>query len=144
LLEDNEFCKKCAKCCAGTEMILTRSDIIKLERRGYRNFYTKRGGFYKLLNVNGKCVFLGPSNECLVYEDRPAGCRVYPLVYDEERGIVLDEECPLASSVSCVDLVMGVDLVRVVLREIELTYNYRVDWELVEKSITTLLSKCID
>jgi Fe-S-cluster containining protein len=125
-------------------MILTRSDITRLEKRGYKGFYTKRGGFYRLININGKCVFLEPSNECLVYEDRPAGCRGYPLVYDEERGVVLDEECPLASSVSCVDLVRGVDLVRVVLREIELTYNYTVNWGLVEKSITTLLSKCID
>jgi Fe-S-cluster containining protein len=125
-------------------MILTRSDITRLEKRGYKGFYTKRGGFYRLININGKCVFLGPRNECLVYEDRPAGCRGYPLVYDEERGVVLDEECPLASSVSCEDLVRGVDLVRVVLREIELTYNYTVNWGLVEKSITTLLSKCID
>jgi Fe-S-cluster containining protein len=114
-----------------------------LPRNGYKGFYTKREGFYRLININGKCVFLGPRNECVVYEDRPAGCRVYPLVYDEEKGIVLDEECPLASSVSYKDIVRGVDIVRLVLREIELTYNYRVNWELVEKSITTLLSKCL-
>jgi len=143
VLENNEFCKKCARCCLNTEMILTRGDIVRLEERGYKKFYTKRGGFYRLVNINGKCIFLQPSNHCAVYDYRPLGCRAYPLVYDEERGVILDSECPLVSSVSCEDLFKGANLIRIVLREIELTYNYRVNWNLVEKSIAALLSECI-
>jgi len=123
-------------------MILTHIDIIKLKEKGYEEFYTKRGGFYRLVNINGKCIFLKPGNYCAIYEYRPLGCRAYPLIYDEERGVILDSECPLASSVNCEDLFKGVDFIKTVLREIELTYNYRVNWNLVEKSITTLLSKC--
>lgn len=143
LLENNEFCKKCAKCCFNTEMILTRSDITRLESKGYREFYRKCYGFYRLTNISGRCVFLSSGNLCLVYEDRPLGCRAYPLVYDEECGVTLDLECPLTDEVSCEDLFKGIRLLEFLLREVELTYNYKINWDLFEKSATKLLSKCI-
>ena len=31
---------------------------------------------------------------CSVYCDRPSGCRVYPVILDEEVGIILDDICP--------------------------------------------------
>jgi len=113
-----------------------------LEKKGYSDFYVRKGGFYRLLNINGKCVFLNLDNQCVIYENRPLGCRVYPLIYDEERGVVLDSECPLADSVGCEDLVKGVELIKLVLRELELTYNYAVNWSLVDKSIALLVSGC--
>ncbi|MCC6034902.1 MAG: YkgJ family cysteine cluster protein [Desulfurococcaceae archaeon] len=143
MFENNDFCKKCAKCCFNTEMILTLSDITRLESKGYRGFYEKRSGFYRLININGRCVFLSPSNLCLIYEDRPLGCRAYPLIYDEARGVIVDSECPLRSEISCEDLYKGLHLLELVLREVELTYNYRINWGLFEKSAIKLISKCI-
>jgi len=31
--------------------------------------------------------------QCDVYADRPSGCRVYPVILDEEKGVVLDDIC---------------------------------------------------
>ena len=141
LLENNEYCKKCFKCCINTQMILTRSDIERLVSRGYRGFYELRDGFYRLVNKNGKCIFLDESGLCRVYPVRPIGCRSYPLVYDEEEGVVLDPLCPLSKKVKREELAKGVQLLEQALRELEETYSYGVDWELFRKSSAKLLSK---
>jgi Fe-S-cluster containining protein len=51
-------------------------------------------GEIHLRNVSGKCFFL-VENRCIVYQDRPEGCRLYPLVYDvDESKFVIDDYCP--------------------------------------------------
>jgi Fe-S-cluster containining protein len=37
---------------------------------------------------------------CSVYADRPSGCRVYPVILDEEKGIVFDDICDSCLSIS--------------------------------------------
>ena len=38
--------------------------------------------------------FLNKEGKCSIYELRPAGCRVYPLVYEpEEDDILIDTDC---------------------------------------------------
>ena len=45
-------------------------------------------------NVNGRCVFLG-DNGCNIYSIRPEGCRLYPLVYNENNGkVFVHDLCP--------------------------------------------------
>jgi Fe-S-cluster containining protein len=144
VLEDNELCKKCAICCVGTEMILTRGDIKRLEEAGYRGFYRLSGGFYRLRNVRGRCVFLGDDNLCRIYSIRPKGCRVYPLIYDQERGVVLDPLCPLHQDISCSELLRGVGELREVLEELEQDYGFVVDWGLFKASVASLLSRCLE
>ncbi|RLG78751.1 MAG: hypothetical protein DRO13_06790 [Thermoprotei archaeon] len=58
-------------------------------------------GIPRLKNIDGHCIFLDPStNMCTIYEHRPLGCRLYPLVYDVDRDEVsLDTTCPRASTV---------------------------------------------
>lgn len=97
-LERGDSCKKhnCVRCCVNTEMPLTRKDLKRIENLGYarKRFAVKTGDGWRLKNENGKCVFLA-ENGCAVYEHRPEGCRLYPLVYDEERHrAVLDRLCP--------------------------------------------------
>jgi len=87
---------KCVECCIETRMPLTRSDIERIKKHGYRvrAFVVKRGGERRLKNVNGRCVFLGESG-CTLYSYRPEGCRLYPFVFDEDAGRgVIHDFCP--------------------------------------------------
>ncbi len=85
----------CAKCCLDTKMPLTREDIERIKSRGYPEWYfVTWDDVPRLRNVEGRCVFLGEDGSCSIYEDRPLGCRLYPLVYDPERGVILDDLCP--------------------------------------------------
>jgi hypothetical protein len=84
-------------------MLLAIKDIKRLERKGFvKDFFVEidKRGYAVLKNQDGYCVFydLG-GHKCSVYDDRPSGCRVYPVILDEEEGIVLDEICNSCSSI---------------------------------------------
>lgn len=87
---------KCVKCCVETEMLLLEEDVERIRRMGFEHeyFVVSRDGWLYLRNVDGMCVF-NDGRKCLIYEKRPLGCKLYPLVYDEDYGIItLDEYCP--------------------------------------------------
>lgn len=86
----------CVKCCIDTRMPLTRFDIERISRQGYRikDFVVKRKRERQLKNRNGRCVFLGDEG-CIIYSFRPEGCRLYPLVYNENnRKDFIHDFCP--------------------------------------------------
>ncbi len=90
---------RCHKCCIETMMELSESDIERIAGLGYRieDFAVKgEDGVYRLRNVNGHCVFLTAEGKCSIYEHRPLGCRLYPVVCVEGEGLGVDQECPLA------------------------------------------------
>ncbi len=97
-------CSNCGICCAETEMLLASKDIRRLEKKGYsKNYFVEidKEGYAVLKNREGYCVFYDlKGHRCGVYADRPSGCRVYPVVFDEEKGIVLDEICNSWSSIT--------------------------------------------
>jgi len=77
-------------------MPLTRIDIERISRQGYRfkDFVVKRRRERRLKNRDGRCVFLG-DNGCIIYSFRPEGCRLYPLIYNENDGKgVVHDFCP--------------------------------------------------
>ncbi len=90
---------ECRACCFDTQMPLLESDLERLEAHTGR----PRDAFSeqdetdrprRLSNTDGHCVFLGDQG-CTVYDVRPAGCRLYPLVLDPDKGQgVLDDDCP--------------------------------------------------
>ena len=87
---------KCIKCCIDTRMPLSRFDIDRISRQGYRfkDFVVKRRRERHLKNSNGRCVFLG-EDSCIIYSFRPEGCQLYPLVYHENyRKVVVHNLCP--------------------------------------------------
>lgn len=92
----------CRACCFDTEMPLLPDDVARLEAATGRSpeafsVPDEETGGRRLANSDGHCVFLGPEG-CTVYEARPAGCRLYPLVWDPEEGRgMLDEDCPYRS-----------------------------------------------
>jgi Fe-S-cluster containining protein len=85
-------------------MLLSKKDIKRLEERGYRKKhfvrYDKHGYAY-LRNREGYCVYYDQtSRRCSEYESRPSGCRVYPVIVDEARGIVLDNICEARDTIT--------------------------------------------
>ena len=86
----------CVKCCIETRMPLSRIDVERISRQGYRfkDFVVKRRKERYLKNSNGRCFFLGDEG-CKIYPFRPEGCRLYPLVYNENyRKVVVHDLCP--------------------------------------------------
>ena len=86
-----------------TEMILAYSDIERIILQGHEleDFMYYDGFYWRLKNIEGKCVFLRNDGRCEVYRYRPLGCRAYPIVLDEKHDCVLDDEiCPYAYAIS--------------------------------------------
>jgi len=97
-------CSNCGICCTETEMLLCKKDIKRLEKRGFcQNQFVNfdKNGYALLKNRGGYCIFYDLKNrKCSVYEDRPSGCRVYPVILDEENGIILDDICQSRNTIT--------------------------------------------
>lgn len=97
-------CSNCGVCCTETEMVLCKKDIKSLEKRGFNqsqfiNF--DKNGYAVLKNQDGYCVFYDLKNrKCSVYEDRPKGCRVYPVILEEETGVIIDDICQSRNTIT--------------------------------------------
>lgn len=93
-------CRRCARCCKGKVVVLTDQDISRLKPHVKNEFFVKTsklekrltGADYKILMVNGHCVFLD-GNSCTVYDYRPDTCRRHPFLVTE-RYILVAKECP--------------------------------------------------
>ena len=97
-------CSHCGKCCENTEMPLSKADIKRLEKAGFRREdfvqYDSRG-YARLQNREGYCVFYDKKRRrCRVYKYRPLGCRIYPIIFSEDEGIIVDDLCPMKDTVS--------------------------------------------
>jgi Fe-S-cluster containining protein len=89
-------------------MLLSRVDVKRLKKLGYSPkefaFYDENG-FTRLKNREGYCVFFDfNKRKCRIYENRPLGCRIFPVIFSEEEGIVVDDICPMKNTVSKRDL----------------------------------------
>lgn len=97
-------CTNCGVCCTETEMLLSKKDIKRLEKKGYsQNYFVQidNQGYAQLKNRDGYCIFYDlKKRQCSVYRDRPSGCMVYPVILDEESGIILDSICQAHESIS--------------------------------------------
>ena len=98
------ICSRCGECCRETEMLLSNEDIERFEKKGYnRNEFARfdREGYAILRNKDGNCFFFDIAREtCKERTIRPYGCRVYPVVFDEDHGIIVDEFCPARKTFS--------------------------------------------
>lgn len=95
-------CIECGICCIGTEMELLAEDIERITSAGFKleDFAVEKDGIYRLKNVDGHCVFYDTSTRrCKIYDIRPVGCRLYPLIYDGEK-VDVDRTCPTWHTVS--------------------------------------------
>ncbi len=96
-------CSHCGICCTETEMLLSNEDIKRLEKQGFHKKYfmkIDKQGYAQLKNRNGYCVFYDiEKRQCSIYTERPEGCRVYPVILDEDVGIIIDDICPEKTSI---------------------------------------------
>lgn len=87
---------KCAACCKPTEMLLSPVDLELIETRGYDidacTVPSDQFPWLRVLkSIGGHCYFLEGSGQedgmykCVLYPDHPAGCKLYPLIYDVDR-----------------------------------------------------------
>ena len=86
----------CIKCCQETRMPLTNKDIERITSIGFKTkfFIKSRNGWLQLKNKDGRCTF-NNGLMCLIYKNRPEGCKLYPIIYDKDNNCaILDEECP--------------------------------------------------
>ena len=87
-----------------TEMLLSKTDIKLLEKAGYDVAKFARydsQGYARLRNVHSNCFFYDKKRKrCREYHHRPLGCRIYPVVYCEEEGVIVDNICPMRNTVS--------------------------------------------
>jgi uncharacterized protein len=98
-LSMKSVCKshRCVSCCYDTEMFLLDEDIERITGLGYDEqfFVEPLEGFKVLKNSNaGRCVF-HDGTKCTIYENRPKGCKLYPIIFDvEDKSAVKDTFCP--------------------------------------------------
>ena len=85
-------------------MLLSKKDIERLKKKGFsQNYFVHydKQGYAQLKNFKGYCVFYDRKKlQCDVYSDRPSGCRVYPVIIDEEIGVVLDGICESRNTIT--------------------------------------------
>ena len=97
----SDACRRenCIQCCVETEMPLSKDDLERLEGLEFKRneFVVDVGGWMRLKNAGGRCVF-NDGSECKVYDDRPEGCSLYPIVYNEDKeDAALDNDCPFSN-----------------------------------------------
>ncbi len=97
-------CSNCGVCCTETEMLLSEKDITRLVKKGFsKNYFVKydKQGYAQLKNREGHCVFYDLKKcQCSIYIDRPSGCSIYPVILDEEKGIILDNICQSRNTIT--------------------------------------------
>jgi Fe-S-cluster containining protein len=117
------LCSHCGKCCEETEMELSLRDIEKLELEGYdaRKFSIKDDDeVIHLKNVDGRCYFYDVVNkQCSVYEKRPQGCYIYPVVYIINQGLGIDDLCPMGDTISPQEFLMKGKILIKILKKME-------------------------
>lgn len=96
----SDACRRenCIQCCVETEMPLSEDDVERIEGLGFKRdeFAADVDGWVRLKNAGGRCVFNDGSG-CRIYDGRPEGCRLYPVVYDEDKeDAALDHDCPFS------------------------------------------------
>jgi len=84
-------------------MLLSEADVEVLKRAGHdRSKFARfdRDGFVRLRNHRGFCVFYEIEKcRCGIYDIRPLGCRIYPVIYSEREGVLVDDLCPMKETV---------------------------------------------
>jgi hypothetical protein len=75
-------------------MTLSEEDIRIILEKGHMEFSRLVDGYQCLENVDGACIFLH-NGLCSIYEYRPLGCQLYPVIFDEEQYCaIMDDFCP--------------------------------------------------
>ena len=83
-------------------MELSHKDIKRLVKAGhpFEKFAIKQKNGTQLRNVDGYCIFYNRTeNKCQIYDVRPVGCYIYPVIYIENEGTTIDKLCPMGNTI---------------------------------------------
>jgi len=108
-------------------MELSSEDIKRLEKMGFRleEFVVTDNGVARLRNIDGYCIFYNRANKkCQIYEKRPMGCRLYPVVYLANEGAIVDELCPMGHTISEKELKTKEKILEKLLKKIDNESKY--------------------
>lgn len=97
-------CRKCGLCCREQPADLNEKEQQKIESKGFTGFSVEADGIegpFIRRKKDGSCFFLTKDNECMIYEIRPAGCRIQPFTitdWDYEKNTIeldlpVDSKC---------------------------------------------------
>jgi Fe-S-cluster containining protein len=103
-------------------MELSSEDVKRLAEAGYspKEFAVIHNGVPQLRNVDGLCYFYSLADKkCRVYEKRPLGCYLYPVVHMEGKGAVVDALCPMGQTISEQELKMKAKILNKLLKKID-------------------------
>ena len=104
-------------------MQLSETDIQLLEKTGCPRkqfLYVNKKGYAQLRNKKGHCIFYDTEKiACTVYGKRPLGCRLYPVVYSEDDGVVTDDLCPEKLTVTETEIKRKTGALGKLLRQID-------------------------
>lgn len=126
------ICSRCGKCCQETEMELSGGDIERLEKMGYcpRDFCFIDDGVIKLKNIGGLCYFYDEREKrCKVYEGRPLGCFLYPVVYLVGGGVIIDDFCPIGHTISETELKEKGRILKKLLKTLDRERSEKITWQ---------------
>lgn len=106
-MEKQTTCQKCIRenggCCSDVRFSVHLSEakpfIQYFENENPKNHKLKltKGDpeFYVYDSGNEDCIFLNDQKLCSIYADRPLMCRLYPLMWKEDKKFYIDLLCPL-------------------------------------------------
>ena len=99
-------CSQCTDiCCKRTTYKLTNADIAVL-RDNIDTLYTLHIGTIHnpdgTIQLTAPCINLSEKGECMIYQFRPLGCRIYPVVYNNGPGT--DPSCPQHTQITLTQL----------------------------------------
>lgn len=103
-------------------MELSSEDIKRLEETGYRldEFAVVDDGVTRLRNVDKRCYFYNiGERKCRVYEKRPLGCYLYPIVYLVGEGVIVDKLCPMGETISKQELRIKGEILNKLLKDLD-------------------------
>jgi Fe-S-cluster containining protein len=108
-------------------MELSSDDIQRLEKEGYflEEFAVVNEEGACLRNVDGFCYFYSRSDrKCKIYEKRPLGCYIYPVIHVPKKGATVDKLCPQGYMITEQELRTKEKLLTELLKKID---NERID-----------------
>lgn len=116
-------CTRCGICCKQTQMLLSKKDIKLLQKAGHNPkqfIHINKQGYAQLQNKQDYCIFYDAENRiCKAYRQRPVGCRLYPIIYSEEEGVIVDDICPTKESVTQAEIKNKTSTLMMLLRAID-------------------------
>lgn len=89
-------CLSCANCCKTTSPIFYQNDIeraataLRMKPGQFSEKYLRVDDDNDFVLTSAPCPFLGESNACSIYADRPRACREYPHTNRKKMTQILD------------------------------------------------------